>query len=80
MSYLGIFGLEFEKNCRILNQHPRICLIAKFSEIMKITKFGTKNASCGYFWARILKELLSCLKSAPSNFFYCKNSRKIKNG
>ena len=29
MPYLGIFGLEFEKNyCHIWNRHPRICLIA----------------------------------------------------
>ena len=39
----------------IWNQHPRICLIAKFREKTKIPKFGTKNALFGYFWARILK-------------------------
>ena len=35
-----------------------------------MAKFGTKNALFGYFWARILEELLSYLsylKSAPSN-------------
>ena len=56
MAYLGIFGLEFYKYyCHIWNQHPQICLIAKFCEKEKIPKFGTKNALFGYFWARILK-------------------------
>ena len=45
MQYFGIFGLAFEnKYCHIWNQHPRICLIAKFCEKPKIPKFGTKNA------------------------------------
>ena len=31
MPYLGIFGQEFKKNyCQIWNQHPQICLFAKF--------------------------------------------------
>ena len=33
-----------------------------------MSKFGTKNALFGYFWARISKILLSYLKSAPSQF------------
>ena len=41
-------------------------------------KFGYKNASCGYFWAGILKKL-SDLKSKPSNLCNCKISRKNKN-
>ena len=41
--------------------------------------FLTKNAIFGYFWATILKELLSYLKSAPSNLFTCKISRQNKN-
>ena len=41
--------------------------------------FLTKNALFGYFWARILKKLLSYLKSAPSNLSICKISRKNKN-
>ena len=53
MPYLGIFGPEFYKNyCHIWNQHLRICQVAKFCEIMKMPKFGTKNALFGYFWAR----------------------------
>ena len=48
--YLDIFGLEFDKkNCHIVNQYPRICLIGKFQEITKTPKFLTKNASCWYF-------------------------------
>ena len=42
-------------------------------------KFGYKNASRGYFWAGILKKLLSDLKSKPSNLCNCKISRKNKN-
>ena len=64
MSYLGIFGLEFENNIgHILKQHRRICLIAKFCKKSKRKhKFGTKNALFGYF-----QKLLSYLKSAPLN-------------
>ena len=42
--------------CHLLNQHPRIYLIAKFREIIKIPKVGTKNAWFGYFWAGIWKQ------------------------
>ena len=69
MPYLGIFGPKFfKKYVHIWNQHPRvgqICLIAKFCEKTKISKSGTKNALFRYFWAIILKKLLSYLKSAP---------------
>ena len=44
-----------KNHCPICNQHPRICLMAKFREKMKMAKFGTKNALFGYFWARISK-------------------------
>ena len=36
-----------QQNFHILDQHPRICLIAKFREIMKMLKFGDKNALFG---------------------------------
>ena len=39
----------------IWKQHPRICVIAKYNEIIKMPKFGTKSALFGYFWATILK-------------------------
>ena len=48
MPYLDIFWVEFE-NCHILKQLPRICLTAKFCQIMKMAKFGTKNDLFGYF-------------------------------
>ena len=41
-----------------------------------MSKFGTKNALFGYFWARISKKLLPYLKSAPSNLSNYKISRK----
>ena len=48
MPYLDIFWVEFE-NCHILKQLPRIFLTAKFCQIMKMAKFGTKNDLFGYF-------------------------------
>ena len=55
----SIFGLEFENNvvlfecCLVVLFYPRICLIAKFREKMKMSKLGTKNALFRYFWAGI---------------------------
>ena len=77
MPYFGIFGLEFSKNyCHIRNQHPQIRIIAKFCEIMKMAKFGAKNALLRYFWARVFKKLLSYWKSLPSNLSISKILRK----
>ena len=54
------FWARISKNyCHILKQHPQICLIAKFREKMKMTKFGIKNPLFGCFWASIFKKLLS---------------------
>ena len=52
MSYLGIFGLEFEKNIVVLEIST-----LEFHPLKKIkmAKFGTKNALFGYFWVSILK-------------------------
>ena len=56
MPYLGVFRLEFKKYyCYIWNQHPWICLISKYREIMEMPKFGTKSVLLGCFWAGILK-------------------------
>ena len=56
MPYLGIFGLQFEKNCcHIRNQHLQISLTAKYYEIMKMPKSAPKSTLFGCFWARILK-------------------------
>ena len=56
MPYLSIFRQEFWKHyCQIWNQHPWICLISKYREIIKMLKLRTKSALFGYFQARILK-------------------------
>ena len=64
----GYFWARILKNyCHVSNQHPQICLNAKFREKIKIPKSGTKNALFRYVWARAFKKPLSYLKSAPSN-------------
>ena len=40
--------------CHIWNQHPQICLTAKFCE-KKCLNLGQKNVLFAYFWAKILK-------------------------
>ena len=65
-SYLGIFGLEFQKIIvTYWSQHPWNCLIAQFREKIKMSKFVTKNVLFQYFCALILKKLVSYLKSTP---------------
>ena len=32
----------------------KICLITKYCDRVKKLKFGTKGATCGYFWTRVL--------------------------
>ena len=44
---------------------------SKVSQKTKFLIFGTKYAICGYFGDRILKKLLSDLKSTPSNLSNC---------
>ena len=51
MLYLGIFGLEFEKNIVIFQISVLEFLL--FGAKMKIFKSEIKNASFGYFWAGI---------------------------
>ena len=43
----------WKQNCHILKQHPRICVIPKFLEIIKMPKFGTKNDLFRYFWPKM---------------------------
>ena len=38
MPDLGIYALDFELQCHIWNQYPRICLIAKFYEKPEMLK------------------------------------------
>ena len=48
MPYLGNFGLEFKKcDCHIWNQHPQICLIAKFCGKTKCLNLGPKMPYLG---------------------------------
>ena len=86
----GYFWAGILKNyCHIWNHHLRISVTVKLCEEIKIAKFGTQNNLFGYFspnmpymgifGARILRKLLSYLKSAPSNLSICKFSRKNKN-
>ena len=45
-----LWATIFKDYCYIWNQHPQICLFAKFR------KFGTTNILFAYFWARILED------------------------
>ena len=50
MPYLGIFGLQFEKNCcHIWNPHPQICLIENLGEKQKCLNLGRKMCDSGIF-------------------------------
>ena len=52
--YLCTFGQELKQNsCHIINQHPQICLIAKFHKKTKALKFRRKYDLLGYFLAGI---------------------------
>ena len=78
MPYLGIFGLEFKNICHILKQHLRICLIAKFCEIMKMAKFETKKALRRYFCARVLKNFCHVWNQQPQICLTTKFREKTK--
>ena len=74
--FFGYFWARISKSyCYIWNQHPRICLIAKFCEKTKMLKFGTKNALFGYFWARILRNYCHIWNQHPQ-FAYLQNFAK----
>ena len=63
MLHLGALGSNFQKLLSYLKSAPmKLSLIVIFHERIKTPKFGTKNGLFGYFWARILKQLLSHLK------------------
>ena len=51
MPDFGILGLEFEwkQYCHIWNQHPQICLIAKFCEKKSKLNLRPKMPYMGYF-------------------------------
>ena len=51
-----LWARTFKNSSHVWNQHPSICLIAKFGKkTPKMPKFETKNALFGYFLAGILK-------------------------
>ena len=52
----GYFTARIFKKTIVIfkNQHPQICIFAKFCEKTKMPKFRT-NALFGQFWAGILK-------------------------
>ena len=62
-------GQNLKKYCHIESQHPRICLLVKFSKKAKMPIFGTKNALFGYLWAKF--------EINPFEFFKPTLNRKI---
>ena len=78
MPYLGIFWLQFEKHCcHIWNQHPQISPIANLAK-KKSLNLGSKICNLGIFGLESEKNILSYLKSAPSNLSKCKILWKTK--
>ena len=49
------WGIILKNYCHIWNQHPQICLIAKFCKNTRMLKFWSKNALFGCFGARVIK-------------------------
>ena len=53
-AWFGYFWAgTWKQYCHIWNQHPWICLIAKFRGKTKMPKFRTKNDLFGYFWPKM---------------------------
>ena len=79
MPYFDISGQEFWKNyCEIWNQHPSICLIAKYFEIMEMPKFATKSALFGYSWTGIWKQYCHMWNQHPQICLIAKFCWKAK--
>ena len=77
--HLAIFRLEFENNIVIFKiSHPQICVVAKFCEIMKMPKFGAKNALFVYLWAKIVKHCCHIWNQHPQIYVIAKFSEKAK--
>ena len=86
---LGIFDQEcviwvflgknvLKNYCHIWNQHPQICLFAKFHEKTKMPKFWTKNAWFGYFGAGIWKQYCHIWNQHPRICLIAKFREKTK--
>ena len=82
MPYLGIFWIEFLKNCcHISNQHIPISLILKFCDKQK-NKKRIQSRTKYFTWVFLglnFKKLFSYLKSARTNLSNCKILRENKN-
>ena len=80
--YLGIFGLQFNKNYyQTFNQHTRICETIKFYP-KQTKKFGNKNTLFG-FLARMLKNFGHISNKRPPNCViakFCAKCRILKFG
>ena len=68
----------FKNYCHIWNQHPQICLLAKFSEKTKTPRFGTKNAWFGHFWTGICKQYCHIWNHHPQICIIAKFCGKTK--
>ena len=59
MRYLGICGLQFEKNCcHISNQHPQISLVANLVKKLKRLNLGPKMCDSGIFGPKFEKTIV----------------------
>ena len=78
-AYLDIFLAGISKQyCHIWNQHPQVCLIAKFGEKIKMSKFGTKNALFWCFWTEIWKQCLQISNYHPQICLIVKSSENMR--
>ena len=81
MPYFSLLVQDFLKyNSHIWNQHPQICLFAKFHEKTIIPKFGTDNVWFMYFWAGIWKQYCHIWNPHPQICLiakFCKKNAKI---
>ena len=58
-SLFGFSWAIFLKNCgHILNQHPQMCLIAKFCGKQKCLNLGPKSLICLFFWVEFSKTIV----------------------
>ena len=76
MSYLGFFGLEFEKNIVIFEISTlEFVELIKFAEKTEKPKFRRKKALFGYFWNIILKTIV-IFEINTLKFVYLQNFMK----
>ena len=76
---LGHFWARLLKNYfRIWNQHPRICLFAKFCRKLKSTKFRSESDLFGSFFARFYRNYCHIWNQHPQICIFAKFREKIK--